>query len=454
MKRIILLFTGMVMAFSVLKGQNTEHPWLVGVSTNFVDFYTVEQPFGDQWTNADWMGDPIPSMFRVGRSLNSSFRISVMSSFVKLEPAKLNQLPLERQITDDSFWKLGGQVEYTLANGYLLNESSWFDPYLYVGLNSSKIAKVSYLSASMGIGINFWLTENFGANIQGSYDYLWDFNDYEHYSMGLVFRFGKGPDDDGDGIPNKKDACPEVPGLEIYDGCPDTDGDGIVDAEDQCPQVAGMAQFNGCPDTDGDGIPDKLDACPQVAGIEAFNGCPDSDGDGIPDAKDQCPNEAGLARFNGCPDSDGDGIPDIRDNCPNEAGVAANQGCPQKEVVVPVQVMDTIAFNAKDIEFNFDSSTIKSSSYDELDNIVDIMKKYPTANFTVYGYTDNVGSPAYNLKLSEERAESVKKYFTGHGIDADRLETGGFGEKNPIAPNNTPEGRAKNRRVEIKLLED
>jgi outer membrane protein OmpA-like peptidoglycan-associated protein len=119
--------------------------------------------------------------------------------------------------------------------------------------------------------------------------------------------------------------------------------------------------------------------------------------------------------------------------------------------VVPVEVNELIGFQAKDIEFNLNSFTIKHESYDELDNIVKIMNDYPDTKFTVYGYTDITGPADFNLKLSQERANSVMKYFTRKGINANRLESKGFGAKNPIAPNDTNEGRIKNRRVEIKV---
>jgi OOP family OmpA-OmpF porin len=70
----------------------------------------------------------------------------------------------------------------------------------------------------------------------------------------------------------------------------DSDGDGVPDKIDACPTLAGSAKLNGCPDKDGDGIEDKDDKCPTVAGSKEFGGCPDSDGDGIEDAKDKCPN--------------------------------------------------------------------------------------------------------------------------------------------------------------------
>ena len=452
MKKILLLLT-IVLAFSLnSQAQNTENPWLIGVSTNYVDFESVERSVGELFTDADWMGNHVPGMLRIGRNLNKSFNVSALAATVKLNPDKLNEMPLNRVLTGDKFWKYGVQLEYKFANDYLLKETSWFDPYIYLGMNGTVIDEVTNLSSSMGVGVNFWFIEQFGVNFQGSYDYNWDFNDYFHYSIGLVAKFGKKKDMDGDGIVDKRDVCPEVFGLAEFDGCPDTDSDGIPDKDDLCPKEAGLAEFQGCPDTDGDGIPDKDDECPNEPGLAEFNGCPDRDGDGIPDKVDLCPDVPGLAQFRGCPDTDGDGIPDNKDRCPNEVGPASNNGCPIP-VVIPVEVTELIGFNAKDIEFELNSSTIHKESYDELDNIVKIMNDYPDSRFTVYGYTDITGSKAFNLKLSKERANSVKKYFTQKGIDASRLEANGFGIQNPIAPNNTEVGREKNRRVEISVIE-
>jgi len=110
-------------------------------------------------------------------------------------------------------------------------------------------------------------------------------------------------DRDKDGVNDKKDKCPDVPGLKEFEGCPDTDEDGIPDPEDNCPEVAGPEENKGCPDTDGDTVLDKDDACPEVAGLVELNGCPDADEDGIADGDDECPEEAGpAATENGCPE--------------------------------------------------------------------------------------------------------------------------------------------------------
>ena len=180
-------------------------------------------------------------------------------------------------------------------------------------------------------GVSFFISDNWIVNASTSYRSTSEKGSYNHlqHAIGFSYVFGAG-DTDKDGVSDKKDVCPEVPGLKEFDGCPDTDGDGIPDNKDACPEEAGPAELNGCPDSDGDGVADNDDACPDAAGSAEMNGCPDTDGDGLADNVDKCPQEAGEAANNGCPedDRDGDGVPDKDDVCPDEAGDAANSGCP------------------------------------------------------------------------------------------------------------------------------
>ena len=101
------------------------------------------------------------------------------------------------------------------------------------------------------------------------------------------------------------------------------------------------------------------------------------------------------------------------------------------------------------IQFSSGSSTISAKSYMILEEVVNSLKGYPEVNITIQGYTDSVGKESLNLRLSQERAESVMNYLIGKGIDPARLKAVGFGELNPIADNGTKEGRAKNRRIEL-----
>jgi outer membrane protein OmpA-like peptidoglycan-associated protein len=256
-----------------------------------------------------------------------------------------------------------------------------------------------------------------------------------------------GIDTDDDGIYDKYDACPEVAGLEEFNGCPDSDGDGIQDSEDACPNAAGLAEFNGCPDTDGDGIPDKDDACPNEAGPAATNGCPDRDGDGVPDKDDQCPDVAGPAENSGCPwpDADGDGVLDKDDQCPNIVGPASNNGCP----IVSVEVQKEITDLARAIYFQTGKMSFTDETAIRMEQISAILNQYKTLRFDVEGHTDSTGSDKINNRLSQERADAVRDYLVEHGFPADKITAKGFGSANPIGDNKTSKGRQENRRVEI-----
>jgi long-chain fatty acid transport protein len=269
--------------------------------------------------------------------------------------------------------------------------------------------------------------------------------------VGLNFNLG-GKDTDGDGVKDKDDLCPEVAGLEQFNGCPDSDGDGIQDSKDACPDEAGLAEFNGCPDSDGDGFPDKEDLCPDVAGLEQFNGCPDTDGDGVMDSKDECPNEAGPIENKGCPviDTDGDGIADKDDKCPNVFGVAENYGCPMVTEEVQKQITDL----ARAIYFNTGKESFTNETSVRLDGINKILTEYPNSKFVVEGHTDSTGSDKINKALSQKRADAVMNFLISNGFPKENIRAIGYGSSKPLGDNNTKKGRQENRRVEIFLDED
>ena len=232
----------------------------------------------------------------------------------------------------------------------------------------------------------------------------------------------------------------------------DTDGDGIFDSRDKCPTVPGVAKYEGCPipDTDKDGVFDDKDKCPEMAGYPELDGCPypDRDKDGVTDNKDRCPDEPGSTKNDGCPiaDRDGDGVPDDIDRCPNVPGPASNFGCPE-------DVKTKLTYIAKNIYFHTNKATLQQVSFEPLDQLVDILTRYPNATLVIEGHTDNTGTNDYNLKLSENRAKTVLNYLTGKGIAASRLSAVGYGEEKPVSTNKTAAGRTLNRRVELKLTE-
>ncbi len=262
------------------------------------------------------------------------------------------------------------------------------------------------------------------------------------------------PDRDGDGVPDSDDNCPDIPGPKLTNGCPDRDNDGVIDDRDECPDVPGPAQLNGCPDRDGDGVPDIKDQCPDLAGPADQGGCPflDTDGDGVKDADDRCPDQKGPPENNGCPysDTDGDGVIDKEDRCPLTPGDPANFGCP----VLKVEEAAVLKTAFENLEFETGKAVIRSSSFASMNELATLLISKPAWKLRISGHTDDVGSDASNMTLSKNRAQSTGKYLEGKGVAPGQIITEWFGETKPIADNGTPEGRQKNRRVEMQVVFD
>ncbi len=283
----------------------------------------------------------------------------------------------------------------------------------------------------------------------------------------LSIAFGGQPgtpkDSDKDGVPDKTDLCPNTPLGTAVDanGCPygDADKDGVTDNLDKCPNTPMGATVDamGCPsDSDKDGVYNGIDQCPNTpmgATVDA-KGCPmDSDSDGVYDGIDQCPNTPAGAKVDakGCPvDSDGDGVTDDLDKCPNTpAGVKVdNQGCP-------------ILFEAgksalvlQGVTFATNSAVLDPTSTEILDRVANALQNAQSgARLELAGYTSRTGGKAYNVRLSQQRAESVMKYLIGKGVPAGMLTAKGYGWDFPIDTNATAAGRANNRRVELKQVQ-
>lgn len=225
------------------------------------------------------------------------------------------------------------------------------------------------------------------------------------------------------------------------------------------------------PDKDGDGFPDSIDACPEQAedGMEPYpgDGCPitsDRDGDGVIDLKDKCPDDPEdidkLQDEDGCPekDADGDGVLDVRDACPTAPGIEQGDpkrdGCASrapKKLVVEADKGELKLLEP--VQFETGTAELKQESFALLDEVVGVMLDAPDIRIAVHGHTDSRGGLALNRDLSQRRAQAVVKYLTDKGIAFERLEARGFGPDKPISTNDTPEGRALNRRVEFKILE-
>jgi outer membrane protein OmpA-like peptidoglycan-associated protein len=486
MKRIVVLLGAVfLLGISGLQAQTADNKWALGAH------------FGVMESNADYVSQfySFEQGYAVGASvaryLNPSFD-AVGHFFYDMAHGVdgwKSQMPTWLNFEADMY-NLNLLAKYKFNNGYILKETARLAPYILAGLGgnlsvTNGVGENGPMSAEKlirpnlygGAGLNLRLTPRLDFAVQTSL--MMPFSDkidgisgavapvskkgndrFLENSVALFIKLGKikPKDADGDGVPDKLDKCPDTPaGVQVdADGCPlDTDKDGVADYLDKCPGTpAGVkVDADGCPlDTDKDGIADYLDDCPDVAGLAAFKGCPDTDGDGVPDKNDRCPDTPKGYKVDsfGCTlDTDRDGVPDSEDACPDVPGLIELKGCP-----ADVKYM-TNHFNLSEtpVYFDFDSYQLNPEEIVALDKMITALKEHKEFGIQLDGHADSTGPDAYNMKLSERRANSVKSYLVKNGVSESQIKVQFFGESKPAHDNKTPEGRKLNRRVEYRLFE-
>lgn len=433
MKKFTFIFLALFVAVGVSFAQNSDNKWAIGLGPGL--YQNLEK------NELGFLGE-----FYISRYLSPSFDL---------------MLKQDMGFNDDGtdFGNTLLNLRFKFNNGSILSENASVQPYLFAGPGYMMDNLKEGVNFDAGIGSKFPLSDNVSLYLEAGYikgidgtrhinNVLTDVVDDHIKVSGIVeFALGKAKDSDGDGVPDRKDLCPDTPpGVQVdEDGCPlDRDGDGVPDYQDDCPDEPGSPQLNGCPDRDGDGIADKDDDCPDVPGLAKFNGCPDTDEDGVPDPKDKCPDtpKGCPVDEDGCPlDSDGDGVIDCEDKCPTEPGPASNQGCP-----------DWQTLEIPNILFDFDKSTLRPEGMEELDKLVGQLQSSKEYEIEVGGHADSIGTDEYNMGLSERRAQAVVKYLLSKGINNAYVSSNYYGESDPEVPNTSPSNRQLNRRVEFETL--
>ena len=424
---MLLFFSGSIYS------QNEENPWLFEFGINSVN--------AEESNKSSYR---LPSL-SLSRYIFNNFSVGVNYS----------QNDLEISNEDLYYYSLDGIIKYNIpGNSKILGID--VDPYVYAGYGLANFgegdvslgSKNTSYGPSLGVGIDFQISKNIALNTGVNYKSLNEKNAYSNlqHVVGIKFNFGKG-DSDGDGVPDKKDHCPDHPGLIELNGCPDSDGDGVRDEKDECPNIFGSSSMSGCPDSDGDGFSDINDPCPQKAGING-EACPDSDGDGLNDNLDNCPNEAGPKSNGGCKlaDLDNDGIPNVDDKCPNEVGSKEIGGCPK----LPGS-LSSFLNNYSEFFFDFDSYEIDNTQRMNITNLSKILMKYEYVNINIDGHASSEGESDYNMLLSNKRSISIKNSLIQDGINDSRLNVKAFGEELPNYANMPLSERKKNRRVIISV---
>ena len=424
---LLICFSGSVYS------QNKENPWLFEFGINSVNAEESEKT-----------SYRLPTL-SLSRYVFNNFSIGINYSENDINVSNENLY----------YYSLDGIIKYNIPT-----ESKFVgvntNPYLYLGYGLSNFgqsdislaSKNTSYGPSFGVGIDFQISKNIALNTGISYKALDEKNAYSNlqHVVGIKFNFGKG-DSDGDGVTDKKDQCPDLPGLSELGGCPDSDGDGISDLTDQCPNNPGLNSMGGCPDTDGDGFSDLADPCPTNAGING-EPCPDSDGDSLNDNIDNCPNEAGPESNGGCKlaDVDNDGTPNINDKCPNEAGEKSLDGCPKMPISLSI-FLDGYS----DFFFDFDSHELNQVQISNISDLSKILDRYNYINVNIEGHASSEGDSEYNMQLSQSRSNTVKNTLIKNGITDSRLKTRAYGESKPSYPNTPLSERKKNRRVKISI---
>lgn len=447
MKKITLLFLVLFFAVGSSIAQNAEKKWAIGLGPGIYSTLGID--------NVGLLGE-----LYLSRYLSPSFDLMLKSEM------GFYDYGTDLLFKNDGMDMINPSLNlrYKFNNDKILPARAKVQPYLYGGAGYYIADLFEGVNFNAGVGSKFPISPNTSLYLEAGYfsgvaddrlstvapdignDYPFN-EDFLKLNGIIEFAFGFGKDSDGDGVPDRKDKCPDTPpGVHVdANGCPlDRDGDGVPDYKDECPDQPGLAQFNGCPDTDGDGVPDKDDACPDVPGLARFNGCPDTDGDGVPDNRDRCPNtpRGCPVDANGCPlDSDGDGVIDCEDKCPTVPGLASNQGCPAdwEDLVIPT------------IYFDFDKATLKPEGIAALDKLVEQILASKEYNLVIGGHTCDIGTNNYNMGLSEKRAQAVVKYLLSKGVNNAYVGSNNYGEDKPAVPNTSIDNRKQNRRAEFEV---
>lgn len=412
LRPLILSFLFVLISVS-MQAQDQNNPFKITFGTNAVDAFPTNaiNPYEtgalfEEYFNINdhWNMLPAVNYLSVSRYLKDGFSVGLRGSLNNIR--KIGNTP-----TNKSYIALDAGIHYQLL------KQTKIDPFLSAGVGKYWMSELSSFTLNAGAGVNYWFNDFIGLSFESNYKHTKNSKGIAHFQHTL--------------------------GLSLKTGGSDRDADGIYDKDDICPDIPGLAQFNGCPDSDGDGISDPEDDCPNSPGLSELNGCPDSDGDGIIDSKDSCPNEAGSLAHGGCPDFDLDGIIDSEDACPKEAGELENNGCPATQ--------KQLNNYTKTILFENEKTIFLQESISALDNILEIVKEYPEASFTVSGHADSRGTETFNQSLSEKRAQAVVDYLSEKGIDTTRFKAIGYGESMPISTNANRAGRKLNRRVVVSL---
>jgi outer membrane protein OmpA-like peptidoglycan-associated protein len=462
----------------VLQAQNIDGRWTIG-------------PRGgvNVWVNSLSDIKPGPGAeLEIGYGITRSIGLSFLTGW---ELLKSEQNPVSATIPW-GYLKIDG-IPASLVLKWYFSPGESFQPYGYAGaggifykrrtINNVYVPQDEWGTAihvPVGLGFHAFANKDIAFTVDVSYRFMDAWTDYvegigiDGYATakaGLNFFIGRSPsdDDDQDGLTNG-----EEDELGTNPDSPDTDNDGLKDGD----EVKTTLTNPSMPDTDGDGLndgaevnthktdPKKADSDgdglsdgDEVLKHKTNPMMADTDGDGLSDGSEISVNMTDPLKA----DSDGDTLSDGDEvnkhkTDPLKADTDGGTVDDGKELTratdplnpeddIPVKVGQVIILEG--VTFKTGSAEITPESETTLKRALQGLLDFPEVEVEIAGHTDNTGSRKTNMRLSQQRAESVKNWLTGRGIDPRRITTSAYGPDKPIAPNDTREGRDKNRRIEF-----
>lgn len=421
--------------------QTTALPWSFSMGTNYIDLVAPQFGFSHQLKDANWEGPSagFPIHIELGRQITPSLNFTASYGMVKLEDAAKYQPGgalgvYNLNISNPYYWGLFGQMEYSLANGYILKEDALVDPYVTVGVGNSRISQDDFLTTIMGVGMDV-RSGNIGFNTELDYAYLSERDDYIRFKMGIKVFIGK---------KNKSADPPLVVDTtkKIKKIAKETDKE--LEEENKAENKGINITINIGSMGDG-GQPYVQTSQPQENSQQPSQPTEQTQQPADP-VKEPYTQES---QENPPSQTDDDLFDHVEDDKTN------NNQKPKEPSTPKIEQSATIIPFApgKRIHFDTNEYKIKANSHEYLNSIAKVLKQNPKYKVRIEGHTDDTFTREYNFELSENRAFAVMKYLLEQGVPAKQImPPKGYGEDQPLEFNDSEEHRAMNRRTELTLI--
>ncbi|RMG26360.1 MAG: OmpA family protein [Bacteroidetes bacterium] len=418
-RSVIWFFVLCVLASATaLQAQSPAIKWAAGLGGGVIQYQQKAKSPAFQYSFYDPVVLVSASRYLVGAfDFHTEFAYSPRVHFpVSVEQSRLS-----------AFYDMNYQLRFKLNNGLFFRENAFIGPYLSFGIGGSYTQNNPDVYVPLGGGVRFRLSKRANINVQSIRKFSVN-KDYQNIAHIISFVYNIGQEQLG----APADVPEELTDEQIVALLPaDDDGDGIVNLQDECPDEPGLLTHNGCPA--------EADAPQEVMPTDQSVETP------APVLVDLQQAETETTEMN----------LDVLQ--PHEAEVPVIKPEPAlAENLSPVDqgpcsqyAMDQLP----PVHFQLNSDQLNEEAKAALDQVAGMMKSCPSIRLVVRGHADASGTDERNLILSVMRAYRVKYYLVyEHGLSQMRINSGGLGENQPVASNDTPEGRELNRRVDFQLV--